>query len=50
MDKNVAELEKWGFPLQELYRMALQFYKRMQKIPQLNFININWLFLPFLLL
>lgn len=31
MDKNVAELEKWGFPLQELYRMALQFYKRMQK-------------------
>ncbi|KAM7350487.1 Golgi resident protein GCP60 [Cochliomyia hominivorax] len=28
MDKNVGELEKWGFPLQELYRMALQFYKQ----------------------
>ncbi|XP_005189224.2 Golgi resident protein GCP60 [Musca domestica] len=28
MDKNVDELEKWGFPLVELYRMALQFYKQ----------------------
>ncbi|XP_013103104.2 Golgi resident protein GCP60 [Stomoxys calcitrans] len=28
MDKNVEELEKWGFPLLELYRMALQFYKQ----------------------
>uniref|UniRef100_A0A1B0BB67 ACB domain-containing protein n=1 Tax=Glossina palpalis gambiensis TaxID=67801 RepID=A0A1B0BB67_9MUSC len=28
MDNNLAELEKWGFPLQELYRIALQFYKQ----------------------
>lgn len=28
MDQNVEELGKWGFPLLELYRMALQFYKR----------------------
>ncbi|TMW51037.1 hypothetical protein DOY81_003907 [Sarcophaga bullata] len=28
MERNAPELQKWGFPLQELYRMALQFYKQ----------------------
>lgn len=41
MEKSPAELEKWGFPLQELYRMALQFYKRMQELKILIRSNQN---------
>lgn len=27
-NSNTPALEKWGFPLQELYRFAFTFYKR----------------------